>query len=152
LPWLQRAGFDAVEGVEPSGTAVQGADLQVQAMIRGGPFDAANHQAGQFGFVCCFYTLEHAVHPRNVVAGMATLLKPGGRAAIVVHDYAACINGLLGHRSPSVDIEYLQLFSRASLKAWCKRVAVRPLVMTSISNRYPLRYWLRLSPLPSAVR
>ncbi len=152
LPWLAAAGFDPVVGVEPSAQAAGAASPQVRPMIRVGPFEPSDHARGSFAFACCFQTLEHVSHPLDVVSGMFTLLQPGGLAAVVVHDWSAWINRLLGARSPIVDIEHLQLFSQPSLVALAERAGFRVRSIDVLRNRYPLRYWLRISPVPRGLK
>ena len=147
LPWLVAAGLDPVVGVKPSEQAARTASPQAWPLIHVGPFNPSEHVRGSFAFACCFQTLEHVSRPLDVGSGMFTLLQPGGLAAVVVHDWSAWINRLLGRRSPIVDIERLQLFSRPSLVALAERAGFRVRSIGVLRNRYPLRYWLGISPV-----
>ncbi|HJV09640.1 MAG TPA: methyltransferase domain-containing protein, partial [Acidimicrobiales bacterium] len=79
------------------------------------------------------------------------LLAPGGALYVVSHNRRAVPNRVLGRRSPIFDIEHLQLFSPRSLRGLLERAGFTAVRQQSIVNRYPLRYWLRLLPLPSKV-
>ena len=53
--------------------------------------------------------------PLALLASARALLKPGGLLMMVSHDYRHPLMRLLGARAPIIDIEHLQVFSRASL-------------------------------------
>ncbi|MNL09625.1 hypothetical protein D3C87_1303920 [compost metagenome] len=72
--------------------------------------------------------------------------------AVVVHDWRAPLNRLLGLRSPIIDVEHLQLFSPRALRELLQRAGFERIELKPIRNAYPLRYWLRLTPLPAAVK
>jgi hypothetical protein len=55
---------------------------------------------------------------------------------------------LLGRRSPIIDIEHLQLFSPNNLTFLLEKANFKQIAVESFRNSYPLRYWLRLAPLP----
>jgi SAM-dependent methyltransferase len=152
LPFLRNAGFGPVIGIEPSEAAVQAADPAVRPWIRLGRFDPRQYERDSFAFVCSFQTFEHVSCPLDILSGMFTLLRPGGRAALVVHDWTSSINRALGRKSPIVDIEHLQLFSRESLATLASRAGFRVGTIGVIRNRYALRYWLKLSPMPSRLK
>jgi SAM-dependent methyltransferase len=149
---LDVLGFKDVVGVEPSRAPVAQAPPAARERIRVGEFDAHDFPDGAFGLVTCFQTLEHVPDPVELCRSARRLLAPGGVLLVVCHDRRAPLNRLLGKRSPIYDLEHLQLFSRRSLLwlldgAGFRRVQARP-----VTNRYPLRYWLRLAPLPERVR
>ena len=148
LARMEKAGFQARIGIEPSQAAIQAADPAIKPLIREGVFDPADFAPGSISMICCFQTLEHVPDPRKLVEGAFDLLEPGGLLALITHNADGALNRLLGRRSPIIDIEHLQLFSPDNMtfllgKAKFKRVAIE-----SFRNSYPLRYWLRLAPLP----
>ncbi len=51
-------------------------------------------------------------------------------------------------RSPIIDIEHMQLFSPQSVEELLRRGGLRDVAHRTIRNRYPIRYWARLLPLP----
>jgi hypothetical protein len=71
---------------------------------------------------------------------------------LVTHDYAGVVNRVLGRRSPIIDIEHLQLFCRASLERLLHDAGVPPREIRALVNRYPMHYWLRLTPLPMGLK
>jgi SAM-dependent methyltransferase len=152
LERLMDAGFAEAVGIEPSAAAIAGAAVAVRGMIREGVFVEADFEPESFDLICCFQTLEHVPDPRALVQSCARLLRPGGALALVTHDYAAPLNRLLGRRSPIIDIEHLQLFSRPSLDWLLHDAGLPPRKIRTLMNRYPLRYWLRLAPLPGALK
>jgi SAM-dependent methyltransferase len=152
LERLLAAGFNDVVGIEPSGAAIAAAAPSVRGLIREGVFDEADFADGSFDLICCFQTLEHVSDPRALVHSCARLLRPGGALALVTHDYAGVLNRLLGRRSPIIDIEHLQLFCRASLERLLHDGGVPAREIRSLVNRYPMHYWLRLTPLPGGVK
>jgi SAM-dependent methyltransferase len=152
LSFLRRAGFAEVVGIEPSRAAIDAADPQIRRFIREGIFVESDFQPESFALICCFQTLEHVPNPRQLVESCARLLHKGGLLALVTHDYRAPINRALGRRSPIIDIEHLQLFCRPSLGRLLSSAGLEVVGIRSISNRYPLRYWLRLAPLPTKLK
>jgi SAM-dependent methyltransferase len=152
LRHLTDMGFKKVTGVEPSREAVAAATDEIRGLIRPECFDADRFDAESFMLVCCFQTLEHLPNPSEVVTGAFRLLRPGGLLAIVTHDYRSTVNRLLGSRSPIIDIEHLQLFTGVSLRALLERHGFCDISFAPLRNRYPLRYWLRLLPLPSMLK
>lgn len=152
LERLLAAGFDDVVGIEPSGAAIAAAAPSVRGLIREGVFDETEFPDGGFDLICCFQTLEHVPDPRALVASGARLLRPGGALALVTHDYTGMLNRMLGRRSPIIDIEHLQLFCRASLETLLHNAGLPPRQVLTLVNRYPLHYWLRLTPLPNGVK
>ena len=86
--------------------------------------------------------------PRKLVEDAFELLEPGGLLALITHNANGALNRLLGRRSPIIDIEHLQLFSPDNLPVLLDRAGFRDTKIESFKNTYPLRYWLRLAPLP----
>jgi SAM-dependent methyltransferase len=152
LERLLDLGFAEAVGVEPSQAAICAAAVRVRGLIREGVFVETDFAPESFDLICCFQTLEHVADPRALVRSCTRLLRPGGALALVTHDYAAPLNRLLGRRSPIIDIEHLQLFCRASLQRLLRDAGVPPQTLSPLVNRYPLRYWLRLTPLPARLK
>jgi SAM-dependent methyltransferase len=152
LERLLRAGFVNAVGIEPSRAAIDAAPAAIRGLIREGVFVEADFTPASFDLICCFQTLEHVSDPRALARSCARLLRPGGALALVTHDYSARLNRLLGRRSPIIDIEHLQLFCPASLDRLLRDAGLAPEATRALLNRYPLRYWLRLTPLPSSLK
>lgn len=152
LPWLRDNGFDPVIGIEPSRSAIEAAPRAVQSMLWEGMFSPALLAGIRPSLLCSFMTLEHLAEPGEFVSSAYELLEPGGMLALVVHDWRAPVNRLLGMRSPIIDVEHLQLFCPKALRMMLTRAGFEVLDLKSISNSYSLRYWLRLMPMPSAIK
>ena len=152
LSALRQLGFANVAGIEPSRAAIDAADRAVRPFIREGVFVETDFVPESFDLICCFMTLEHVFDPKRLVEGCSRLLREGGILALVTHDYRAPINRLLGRFSPIIDIEHLQIFCQTSLECLLTCASLRVVEIESLTNSYPLSYWLRLAPLPAVVK
>jgi SAM-dependent methyltransferase len=148
LAELLALGFSEVGGVEPSRAPIEAADPAVAPLIEHGVFRAGIRPPASLSLVTCLQTIEHVPDPAALVRDVVALLRPGGVFAIVCHDRRAPVNRLLGMRSPIIDIEHMQLFSPRSVEQLLRRAGLRDVSRRTIRNRYPLRYWARLLPLP----
>lgn len=152
LSVLLRAGFDDVAGVEPSAAPVRAAAPEVKALIREGPFRGDDFEAGRFRLVTSFQTLEHLSDPLAMCRDAYDLLADGGALYVISHNRKAPANRVLGRRSPIYDIEHLQLFSPGSLQSLFERAGFEGVTVRPIVNRYPIRYWAKMLPVPSGAR
>lgn len=152
LPWLNECGFSPVIGIEPSRAAIAAAHPAVRHMLREGMFSHALLADVRPSLLCSFMTLEHLADPRGFFGTAFELLEPGGMLAVIVHNWRAPLNRLLSLRSPIIDVEHIQLFSPQSVRTLFARTGFVSIELQSISNAYPLRYWLRLTPLPVAIK
>lgn len=148
---LLELGFAEVGGMEPSAAPIEAADPAVAGLIEHGAFHAGIRPPGSLNLVTCFQTIEHVPDPARMVAEAVEMLRPDGVLAIVCHDRRAPLNRLLGMRSPIIDVEHMQLFSPRSVEELLRRAGLRDIGRQTIRNRYPLRYWARLLPLPARV-
>jgi SAM-dependent methyltransferase len=149
---LLQLGFAGVAGVEPSRAPIEAAPPQIAPLIEHGVFAAEIRPAASLSLVTCFQTIEHVPDPAAMVRDAVQLLKPGGVLAIVCHNRRAALNRALGMRSPIIDVEHMQLFSPRSIEELLRRGGLDQVQARPISNRYPIRYWARLAPLPGSVR
>jgi SAM-dependent methyltransferase len=152
LRHLRAMGFRDVVGIEPSTSAIAAARADVRPAIREGIFEEGSFPPETLSLVSCFQTLEHVPEPREFVASAFRLLQPGGVLALVTHDYTSLVNRLMGRRSPIIDIEHMQLFCPESLRHLVSECGFEDVSIRQIRNRYPLRYWARLAPLPRALK
>lgn len=152
LECLQREGFSELVGVEPSRAAIEAAPAHRRQWIREGIFEERDFTAESFDLVCCFMTLEHVRDPRAVAEAARRLLRPGGAFVAVTHDYRSPVNRLLGKRSPIIDVEHMQLFSAASVRRLFEESGYERITVNAFVNRYRASYWLRLAPLPTALK
>ena len=152
LAELLKFGFTDVGGVEPSSAPIAAAAPDIARLIEHGVFQPEIRPPASLSLVTCFQTIEHVPDPSELVHDAAALLKPGGVLALVCHDRRAPINRVLGLRSPIVDIEHMQLFSSRSVDELLRRAGLREVGNRPIRNRYPVRYWARLTPLPERLQ
>lgn len=152
LPWLKESGFSPVIGIEPSRAAIEAAPPAVRPMLREGMFSPALLADVRPSLLCSFMTLEHLADPAGFLGAAYELLEPGGMLAVIVHNWRAPLNRLFGLRSPIIDVEHLQLFSPQSVRTLLERAGFVSIDLQSIGNAYPLRYWLRLTPLPKELK
>jgi SAM-dependent methyltransferase len=146
---LKQLGFGEQVGIEPSPATIAAAADDVKFCIREGAFTGDEFPAGSMSFICCFQTLEHMPEPRWFMEAAFRMLEPGGMIALITHDYTALINRLLRGRSPTIDIEHLQLFCPESSRCLVYSTGYVLHDVQSIQNIYPLSYWLSLLPLSS---
>jgi SAM-dependent methyltransferase len=152
LEELLSSGFTNVVGVEPSEAPIAAASAAAKPLLRRGLFAAADFKAGSVSLVTSFQTLEHVDDPLKVCRDAFGLLKAGGAAVFVCHNRRALSARLLGFGSPIFDIEHLQLFSPASAWFLLERAGFVDITVHPIWNSYPLHYWLKLLPLPPALK
>lgn len=152
LPWLKRSGFREVIGIEPSRQAIAAASPEVRPWLREGMFSAAALKDTSLALICSFMTLEHLRDPGQFARTAFDLLEPDGMVAVVVHNRSGFLNRVLGMKSPIIDVEHLQLFNPRSIAVLLERAGFEDIQVKAISNAYPLRYWLRLMPLPGILK
>lgn len=152
LPWLRDRGFSPVIGIEPSYAAIEAASRDARPMLRHGMFAPDMLDGATPSLICSFMALEHLAAPGDFVRMAWQLLEPGGMLALVVHNWRAPLNRLLGRHSPIIDIEHLQLFSPKSLGMLLANAGFESIEQADLRNTYPLSYWLRLTPLPGRIK
>ena len=141
-----RCAFTTV-GVEPSRASACQAPDSVRHLIDENFFDGSNYEPGTYSLVTCFQVLEHVDDAAELTHAVFRLLKPGGVFLTVSHDFRSFTARILGHRSPIFDLAHLQLFSRSSLKELYRQAGFGKFDVQSMSNNYPISYWIKLSPI-----
>jgi SAM-dependent methyltransferase len=149
---LQRRDFTDIGGIEPSAAPIATADHGVRSLIRHGPFSADASEPASLSLVTCFQTIEHLHDPLTFCTQAGDLLRPGGALLLVAHNRRAVSARVLRERSPIFDVEHLQLFSPRSACTMLRRAGFTGVRAWVIVNRYPLAYWVRLSPLPPRLK
>jgi 2-polyprenyl-3-methyl-5-hydroxy-6-metoxy-1,4-benzoquinol methylase len=149
---LNRLGFSSLVGVEPSANAIRAASSSCTDWIVEGMFNPDDFAPNTFDLVCCFMTMEHVSDPRFIMESVMKLLRPGGAFVTITHDYRSWVNRLMGKRSPIIDVEHLQIFSKLAINNLFSRTGYCDIYSTSFKNTYSLKYWLRISPLPEISR
>ena len=152
LPWLLDLGFQSVIGIEPSRAAINAAPEFIRPLLRQGMFAPELLDGVQPSLLCSFMTLEHLDNPGDFMKTVFSLLEPGGMVAVVVHNWQGVLNRILRLRSPIIDLEHLQLFNPSSVHILLKQVGFEKIIVKPIWNSYPLKYWLRLTPLPPHLK
>jgi SAM-dependent methyltransferase len=152
LECLSREGFTQLVGVEPSSAAIAAAPEYRRAWIREGMFEEKDFVPESFDLICCFMTMEHVRDPNIIAHSALRLLRPGGAFVTVTHDYRSLVNRLLGKRSPIIDIEHMQLFSKRSVRHLFESSGYADVTVKAFVNTYSLRYWMRLAPLPRGIK
>jgi len=152
LEHLLEHGFTEVVGVEPSRAPIARARRDISPLIREGVFCARDFAPANFSLVTCFQTLEHLYDPLDMIRGVWQLLKPGGAAFFICHNRRSFSARVLGTKSPIFDIEHLQLFSPASATYLLEQNGFTGVTVRPVVNSYPLRYWLRMVPLPRTMK
>ena len=152
LELLQGQGFSEMVGVEPSIAAIEAAPEHRRAWLQEGIFEEQNFEPASFDLICCFMTMEHVRDPMATALSASRLLRPGGAFVTVTHDYASWVNRMMGKKSPIIDIEHMQLFSKTSIAELFKRGTFNNISVKPFNNRYSLGYWIRLAPLPNMLK
>ena len=96
--------------------------------------------------------IEHVWDPVKIAADALALLKPGGLFFIVAHDRRAFSARVMGTKSPIFDIEHLQLFDVPTSVALLRKAGFGSIKVSSVRNKYPVDYWLKLFPLPASLK
>lgn len=145
-------GFQRLVGFEPSEEPVRAASPEVRGWLRQEGFAREAVEPGTFSIVSCLQTIEHVPDPLVLCRAAREALAPGGRMMLICHDWRAPLNRALGRRSPIFDIEHLQLLSRPAGEKLLRNAGFDHVRSRAFSNSYPLRYWVRLVPLPDAAK
>lgn len=153
LMTCREAGVKRVLGIEPSRDSVEKADSAIRSCLIPGMFsDASFPDDASPGLIASFMTLEHMDDPAGFVSSAHAHLPEGGMLAVVAHNYRGIVNRILGKHSPIIDIEHLQIFCPKALKILLANVGFKDIRITNLANRYPLGYWLKISPLSFLVK
>jgi hypothetical protein len=96
--------------------------------------------------------IEHVWDPVKITTDALALLKPGGMFFIVAHNRRAFSARIMGTKSPIFDIEHLQLFDKPTATALLRDAGFDSVKVRSVRNKYPVDYWIKLFPLPIALK
>lgn len=152
LEQLIALGFEKVVGIEPSAAPVAAAKPHIRELIKVAPFRSEDFEPTSFSLVTCFHVMEHVADPLALCRDALSLLKPGGAFVAVVHNWRAWSTRMLGRKSPIFDIEHFQLFSPKSAVSLLERAGFGSNASTLIWNRYPVHYWMKLTPLHHSIK
>jgi SAM-dependent methyltransferase len=149
---LLALGFTNVVGVEPSEAPIEAANPAIRAYLKCGIFSAEQFAPQSLDLITCFQVIEHVWDPVKITRDALALLKPGGLFFLVAHDRRALSARLMGTKSPIFDIEHLQLFDSRTSTTLLRNVGFDSIKVSSVQNRYPVDYWLKLFPIPRPVK
>ena len=149
---LKKKGFTDLTGIEPSISAINSAHPEIKSHLQEGIFQVDDFQGTNYDLVCCFMTLEHVYDPREITESVSKILKKGGYFVMVVHNYRSLVNRILGRKSPIIDIEHMQLFSKKSIGLLLNKTNYQDIQVKDLYNRYSINYWIRLSPIPNLIK
>jgi len=140
-----------VLGIEPSLQAIENADVTVRDKIHHTTLERFEGES-EFNVVTCCQTVEHLNDLDGLIAKSKKLLVNQGHLVLVCHDRFSIVNRILGEKSPIFDIEHLQILNKAGVKWLLKRHGFVDVKVRPISNKYPIAYWLLLSPIPKVAK
>lgn len=103
-------------------------------------------------FACFFQMLDHVPEPIQFLKSVHDAMEPGGVAVCVTHNTQALSAKLLNEKSPIYDIEHTYLFNPSNLSKLFAQAGFTQIESFAVSNRYALRYWLNLTPLPAFIK
>ncbi len=138
--------FSERVGYEPSSTHTL-AGLRIEKK-----FFEGEEAPESFSLVTAFQVLEHLIEPAKSLRQIYSCLKPGGLLCVVSHNSRAWTHRLLSTKSPVLDLQHYQVFSPPSLSKLLTEIGFKDTQCFSFPNTYPLHYWTKLAPLPSAVK
>ena len=145
-----KLGAKSVQGIEPSQGAFTSAS-EMKQFIEVSSIEKTDY-CNKFDVATCFQTLEHVQDPMMVISKMIKSVCIGGYIAVVCHDRSALANRILGQKSPIFDIEHLQMFTANGLQKLLCKSGLEIVLAKHIINVYPVGYWLRLAPMPKAMK
>lgn len=153
LRWGAEQGFDEQIEIEPSADAERKfSPPSMQARFIRGIFSRGLLPEGSVSLACFFQMLDHVPDPRVFLEAVRETLEPGGAAVCVTHDTSAVSARLLGERTPIYDIEHTYLFNPDNMARLFRRAGFEVVETFPIANRYALRHWAHLAPVPRRVR
>jgi 2-polyprenyl-3-methyl-5-hydroxy-6-metoxy-1,4-benzoquinol methylase len=149
---LLALGFTNVVGIEPSEAPIAAAKPAVRNHLKCCIFAAEQFPAESLDLITCFQVIEHVWDPVKITSDAFALLKPGGMFFIVAHNRRAFSARIMGTKSPIFDIEHLQLFDKPTGAALLRNAGFDSVKVRSVRNKYPVDYWIKLFPLPIALK
>lgn len=142
-------GYAAVQGIEPSATALAKAAPHVRSRIIPGVFRPGLFAAEQFDVICMFQVLDHIPDPGVALRECFRIMTPGGLVLCLSHNVESLSARLLGERSPIIDIEHTALYSPRTASRIFGMYGFNISRLSTVWNRYSLCYLASLLPLPT---
>jgi len=135
-------------GIEPSKSSINNANIEIAKNLKLGFFENMKVNQNYFESIFCFMTMEHVYHPLKVLKKSYSCLKKNGFIALVIHNVDFILHKILKKKSPIIDIEHLQLFSKKTIIYSLKKAGFKNIETQYIKNSYRIVYWISLLPLP----
>jgi len=148
LETLMERGFQQVVGIEPSVQAVAGASPRIRPHIRNCLFERTSFAESSVDLICAFQVLDHFVRPDQVIRDFMGILRPGGMCYAIIHNEQALHVKVLGEKSPIIDVSHIYFFNPRTLRKLFEDAGFQVIDQFNIWNRYTLRTWLRMLPIP----
>ena len=115
-----------------------------------GLFDPKYYEPESFDYVTLDQVIEHVANPQEFLAGVASVLKPGGVVILSTPNSRSANARLTGSKWINWHIPYhLQHFSKKSLRALAKQNGLEVTSIRTLTNSAWLRYqWLHMWSRP----
>jgi len=152
LDELHKLSFKYTFGIEPGKEVVSKAPRYLKRNIKIDVLRDDSYPKSYFDIISCFHTLDHVVNPNEFVRIIHKTLKKNGGVIFVVHDTQGLSVRLFGERSPIFDIEHIYLFNKKTLAQIFRKNGFKKIQVFDVKNRYPLSYWLWMTPLPGMFK
>ncbi len=147
-----RQGYKEAHGVEPSESAVAGADPKMAPNIVCDIMHKGIFPERSMDAICLFQVLDHIPGPTEMLKECFQVLKPGGLILCLNHNVDSISARLLKARSPIIDIEHTYLYGPATIKRLFEHCGFQTLKLGPVFNRYSIHYLARLVPAPRGVK
>lgn len=145
-------GVKNVFGIEPSKDSINKTSDSLRGKIKRDVLRPNVYKNKTFDIICFFHTLDHIVDPNSFLSTVNKLLKKGGKVICVVHNTDGISVKLFGEKSPIFDIEHIYLFNKSNVSRIFKKNGLKPIKVGDVKDRYPLKYWLKLTPFPRTFK
>ncbi len=152
LEEAMQLGIKDVWAVEPSHEAIKQAPPDIQKRMIEDFFPSNKIKNHAFDIICVFQTLDHVIDPNGFLQSCLGALKRGGVLLCILHDTEGLSVKLLGESSPIFDIEHIYLFNKQNLAKIFEKNGFKTLDVFNVKNDYPLRYWIRMFPIPASFK
>lgn len=152
LEKLLDMGARHVYGIEPGRPSVQKSRNDIRKNIKVSILKKNLFPKSFFDVIVCFHTLDHIVDPNDFLNISKSLLKTKGKVIFIVHNTQGLSVMLFGEKSPIFDIEHVFLFNKQNLSHLLKLNNFKSVKTFDVTNKYPLSYWIYLSPLPLSFK
>lgn len=133
-------------GVEPNRAAYNSMPLLLQKQVSNDFLEnyfeekKANGELESFANIFSFQIMEHHLDIERDLHCIQKLLHHKGQLFLVLHNYDAFINRLLGESSPVYEYQHRVVFHPKSIEIFLSRMGFEIVQMRSIVNFYPVSY------------